>query len=112
MLCCRFCMGSTRVLQVAMGRTEADEYKANLSQLTERVRGNVGLFFTKLPRHEARGMCTLHCCCLLQLLGSSCTICLCLAAVWSGRPVTGTALVQYNTDPCHNCCWCSCKVPN
>ena len=47
-------MGSTRVLQVAMGRTEADEYKANLSQLTERVRGNVGLFFTKLPRHEAR----------------------------------------------------------
>eukprot|EP00891_Asterochloris_glomerata_P008702 jgi/Astpho2/8702/e_gw1.00128.58.1_t len=52
----RFCMGSTRVLQVAMGRTDADEYKANLSQLTERVRGNVGLFFTKLPRHEARGI--------------------------------------------------------
>ena len=67
MLCCRFCMGSTRVLQVAMGRTEADEYKANLSQLTERVRGNVGLFFTKLPRHEARqGACacsTLAACC-------------------------------------------------
>ena len=62
MLCCRFCMGSTRILQVAMGRTEADEYKANLSQLTERVRGNVGLFFTKLPRHEARATCTAACC--------------------------------------------------
>ena len=61
-------MGNTRVLQVAMGRTEADEYKANLSQLTERVRGNVGLFFTKLPWHEA----------------SPHTCRLCLAAVWNG----------------------------
>ena len=45
-------MGSTGVLQVALGRTAADEYGANLSELSRRIVGNVGLFFTKLPREE------------------------------------------------------------
>ena len=50
----RFCMGSTGVLQVALGRSAADEYGANLSELSRRIVGNVGLFFTKLPREEVR----------------------------------------------------------
>ena len=45
-------MGSTGVLQVALGRSAADEYGANLSELSRRIVGNVGLFFTKLPREE------------------------------------------------------------
>jgi len=48
----RFCMGSTKVLQVALGRSAADEYGANLSQLSGRIIGNVGLFFTMLQRDE------------------------------------------------------------
>jgi len=48
----RFCMGSNKVLQVALGRSGADEYGANLSKLSERIVGSVGLFFTKLPREE------------------------------------------------------------
>jgi len=48
----RFCMGSTKVLQVALGRSAADEYGANLSQLSGRIIGNVGLFFTTLQRDE------------------------------------------------------------
>lgn len=47
-------MGSTKLLQVALGRTEADEYRTNLHQLSERVKGQVGLLFTKLPREEVR----------------------------------------------------------
>ena len=96
-------MGSTRVLQVAMGRTEADEYKANLSQLTERVRGSVGLFFTKLPRHEARQGAWAHstaaaCCSSLAAYGQP-------ASAWllsgNGRPVINTVLMQYHADFCH-----------
>jgi hypothetical protein len=47
-------MGSNKMLQVALGKTEADEYRANLSRLSARLRGHVGLFFTSLPREEAR----------------------------------------------------------
>lgn len=47
-------MGSNKMLQVALGKTEADEYRTNLSRLSERLRGHVGLFFTSLPRDEVR----------------------------------------------------------
>lgn len=59
----RFCMGSTGVLQVALGRSAADEYGANLSELSRRIVGNVGLFFTKLPREEVmtRSLLRQHC---------------------------------------------------
>lgn len=46
----RFCMGSNKVLQVALGKSEKDEYKPNLHLLSQRIEGNVGLFFTTLPR--------------------------------------------------------------
>ncbi|KAL3161869.1 hypothetical protein ABBQ38_008959 [Trebouxia sp. C0009 RCD-2024] len=48
----RFCMGSNKVLQVALGRQESDEYKQNISELSNRIRGKIGLFFTKLPQPE------------------------------------------------------------
>ena len=51
-LTCRFCMGSNKVLQVALGREESDEYKQNISELSNRIRGKIGLFFTKLPQSE------------------------------------------------------------
>jgi mRNA turnover protein 4 len=40
--------------QVALGKTEADEYKAGLAELSSLVRGTVGLFFTNLPHEEVR----------------------------------------------------------
>ncbi|GBF93536.1 hypothetical protein Rsub_06256 [Raphidocelis subcapitata] len=48
----RFVMGSNKMLQVALGKTPADEYRTNLHLLSERLRGHVGLFFTTLPREE------------------------------------------------------------
>ena len=45
-------MGSNKVLQVALGREESDEYKQNISELSNRIRGKIGLFFTKLPQSE------------------------------------------------------------
>jgi hypothetical protein len=47
-------MGSNKMLQVALGKTEADEYRTNLHLLSERLRGHVGLFFTSLPHDEVR----------------------------------------------------------
>ena len=49
---CRFCMGSNKVLQVALGRSESDECQPNISQLAKRINGSVGLFFTGLPHSE------------------------------------------------------------
>lgn len=48
----RFVMGSNKMLQVALGKTEADEYRTNMHLLSERLKGHVGLFFTSLPRDE------------------------------------------------------------
>lgn len=55
--CCpgRFVLGSTALMQVALGKSEADEYKAGLSGLGEHIKGTVGLFFTKLPHEQAGG---------------------------------------------------------
>eukprot|EP00884_Botryococcus_braunii_P001107 jgi/Botrbrau1/10998/Bobra.0234s0021.1 len=48
----RFCMGSNAKLQVSLGRDTDDEYRPGLAQLSDRLHGNVGLFFTNLPREE------------------------------------------------------------
>ena len=48
----RFCLGSNKVLRVALGHDEADEYRQNLARLSERISGSVGLFFTSLPHDE------------------------------------------------------------
>ncbi|GLI63082.1 hypothetical protein VaNZ11_005984 [Volvox africanus] len=50
----RFILGSTSLMQVALGRSEADEYKAGLSRLSDLIKGTVGLFFTKLSLEEAK----------------------------------------------------------
>ncbi|PRW45636.1 mRNA turnover 4-like protein [Chlorella sorokiniana] len=50
----KFCMGSNKVLRVALGGDAATEYRTNLAQLAERVRGSTGLFFTKLPREQVQ----------------------------------------------------------
>ncbi|KXZ52184.1 hypothetical protein GPECTOR_10g814 [Gonium pectorale] len=50
----RFVLGSTALMQVALGKSEADEYKAGLSKLSEHVKGTVGLFFTKLSHEEVK----------------------------------------------------------
>lgn len=48
----RFVLGSNKVMQVALGKGESDEHKTGLHELSERLRGPCGLFFTSLPREE------------------------------------------------------------
>ena len=48
----RFVMGSNKMLQVALGKSESDELRTNLSVIASRLKGHSGLFFTKLPREE------------------------------------------------------------
>ena len=45
-------MASNKVLKVALGKSEVDEQADGLHRLSEHVSGNVGLFFTSLPRDE------------------------------------------------------------
>ena len=49
---CRFVMGSNKVLRVALGHGEEDEYKKGLSSLADDISGSIGLFFTRLPQDE------------------------------------------------------------
>ena len=49
-------MGSNKVLKVALGKTESEEYLPGVHQLSARATGNVGLFFTKLPRAEVEAL--------------------------------------------------------
>lgn len=39
---CRFVMGSTKMLAVALGKSESDELRTNLSRLSARLKGQVG----------------------------------------------------------------------
>mmetsp|Transcript_2074 Transcript_2074/g.6137 ORF Transcript_2074/g.6137 Transcript_2074/m.6137 type:complete len:241 (+) Transcript_2074:294-1016(+) len=48
----RFCLGSNKVLKVALGKSETDEHKPNLHLMSERIKGSVGLFFTTMPRDK------------------------------------------------------------
>lgn len=45
-------MGSNKVLRVALGHGEEDEYKKGLSALAEDISGSIGLFFTGLPQDQ------------------------------------------------------------
>jgi hypothetical protein len=49
-------MGRNKMLAVALGKSPSDELRTNLSALSARMKGPVGLFFTKLPREEV-GLC-------------------------------------------------------
>lgn len=52
----RFVMGSTRLLQVALGRGEADEYRPGYSRLTPMLKGQAGLLFTRLSKEDAKAL--------------------------------------------------------
>lgn len=49
-------MGSNKVLRVALGKSDSDEYMPGVHQLSAHATGNVGLFFTKLPRAEVEAL--------------------------------------------------------
>eukprot|EP01018_Ginkgo_biloba_P000217 Gb_22003 [translate_table: standard] len=48
----RFFLGSNKVLQIALGRTAADEVKDDIHKASEMLHGDCGLFFTNLPKEE------------------------------------------------------------
>eukprot|EP00798_Chlamydomonas_sp_ICE-L_P016831 gene16831-23111_t len=48
----KFVLGSNKVLQVALGKTDADEARTNLHLISQRLKGQVGLLFTSLSRAE------------------------------------------------------------
>ncbi|KAI8101737.1 hypothetical protein M9434_006804 [Picochlorum sp. BPE23] len=52
----KFCLGSNKVLKVALGNSAAEEYKTNLSELADDIRGNAGLLFSSLSREEVAKM--------------------------------------------------------
>jgi mRNA turnover protein 4 len=43
-----------KVLRVALGKSEAEEYQQNLHLLGEHLTGNAGVFFTNLPKEKVR----------------------------------------------------------
>ena len=47
-----FFLGSNKVLQVALGRSEGEEHRPGLASLSARLRGGCGLVFTSLTREE------------------------------------------------------------
>jgi hypothetical protein len=47
-------MGSNKVLQLALGKTPADELAPNLSMLSARLAGQVGLMFTHMSKEQVR----------------------------------------------------------
>lgn len=51
-----FCLGSNKVLKVAVGKSDAEEYKADLHRLAADIRGNSALLFTKLPQADVQQM--------------------------------------------------------
>ena len=49
---CRFCLGSNKVMQVALGKDAETEVQDGLAELAPRISGSVGLLFTSLPQEE------------------------------------------------------------
>ncbi|KAL2254366.1 mRNA turnover protein 4 homolog [Sesamum indicum] len=48
----RFFLGSNKVMQVALGRSVADEIRSGLHKISKLLRGDSGLCFTSLPKEE------------------------------------------------------------
>lgn len=48
----RFFLGSNKVMQVALGRSAADEVRPGIRKLSKLLRGDAGLCFTNLPKEE------------------------------------------------------------
>ncbi|XP_027163210.1 mRNA turnover protein 4 homolog [Coffea eugenioides] len=51
---CRFFLGSNKVMQVALGRSVADELRPGIHKISKLVRGDSGLCFTNLPKEEVQ----------------------------------------------------------
>ena len=51
-----FCLGSNKVLKVALGKSEAEEYRSNLHLLANDIGGNSALLFTRLPQADVERM--------------------------------------------------------
>ncbi|CAB1113765.1 unnamed protein product [Ectocarpus sp. CCAP 1310/34] len=50
----RFFMGKNKVMILALGKSEQDEYQDNLRQVSKRLKGQVGLLFTRRPTEEVK----------------------------------------------------------
>ncbi|CAN4108062.1 unnamed protein product [Withania somnifera] len=50
----RFFLGSNKVMQVALGRSVAEEIRPGLHKISKLVRGDSGLCFTNLPKEEVQ----------------------------------------------------------
>lgn len=50
----RFFLGSNKVMQVALGRSVADEIRPGLHKISKLLRGDSGLFLTNLPEEEVK----------------------------------------------------------
>nr|GMD92874.1 mRNA turnover protein 4 homolog [Ipomoea batatas] len=48
----RFFLGSNKVMQIALGRSVADEIRPGLYKISKLLRGDSGLLFTNLPKEE------------------------------------------------------------
>ncbi|KAM2375718.1 hypothetical protein ACFXTH_044444 [Malus domestica] len=46
----RFFLGSNKVMQIALGRSESDEIRPGLHQISKVLHGDAGLCFTNLPK--------------------------------------------------------------
>ncbi|KAK3741821.1 hypothetical protein RRG08_018521 [Elysia crispata] len=51
----RFFFGKNRVMQLALGRTDEEEYRENLHKLTRHLQGQTGLLFTNATEKEVLG---------------------------------------------------------
>ena len=52
LVCGRFCLGSNKVMQVALGKDAETEIQDGLAELASRISGSVGLLFTSMPQQE------------------------------------------------------------
>ncbi|PIA32415.1 hypothetical protein AQUCO_04500191v1 [Aquilegia coerulea] len=48
----RFFLGSNKVMQISLGRSDSDEVRPGLHKVSKLLHGNSGLFFTNLPKEE------------------------------------------------------------
>jgi mRNA turnover protein 4 len=51
----RFFFGKNRIMQLALGRTEEEEYKEGIHTISNMLKGNVGLLFTNEQSDIVRG---------------------------------------------------------
>ncbi|GAB4857048.1 hypothetical protein Ancab_014959 [Ancistrocladus abbreviatus] len=50
----RFFLGSNKVMQIALGRSNADEIKPGIHKVSKLLRGNSGLFLTNMAKDEVQ----------------------------------------------------------